>query len=131
MSALDTITKVYAAYAQGDMDTGLALCSEDICFSWPVDGRLSSRAGDTTGVSAMRERLVELQTTYEFQSFRPFVIVADDERVAARVAMELKHRNTGRVLKIENAHFWTVRDGRVVELVEYYDTALIRESERD
>ena len=130
MSALQTITTIYAAYSRGDMDTGLALCSEDICFNWPVDGQLSSRAGDATGLSAMRERLVELQTTYEFQSFRPFSIVADGERVAARVAMELKHRATGRSLKIENAHFWTVRGGKAVELIEYYDTALIRDAER-
>jgi uncharacterized protein len=36
----------------------------------------------------------------------------------------MRRRTSGIEFRMEVADFWTVRDGKAVELVEFYDTAL-------
>ena len=38
----------------------------------------------------------------------------------------MTHKATGRDFRMRVAQFWTFRDGQAVELVEYYDTALVQ-----
>lgn len=125
MSPLETIKQIYAAYGQGDFDTALGHCTEDVCFRWPIDAAISRLAGNATGKPAFLERIHELHRSFEFHAFNPVSMIADGDRVAAQVEMEVTQRATGKRLKLENAHFWTVKDGKAVELVEYYDTAAI------
>ncbi|TIV90203.1 MAG: nuclear transport factor 2 family protein, partial [Mesorhizobium sp.] len=38
--------------------------------------------------------------------------------------IHMTRRTTGEELIMRTANFWTVRDGEIIEMVEYYDTAL-------
>jgi ketosteroid isomerase-like protein len=129
MSALETVQAIYAAYGQGDVQGALDRCSENVRFRWPVDEGLSRLSGEREGKAAFLERLGELQATFEYHSFQPIALIADGDRVAAQIRMEMTHRRSGRRIVIENAHFWTVQDGRAIELVEYFDSAAVAASE--
>lgn len=124
MAIIDTVRRIYELYGSGEIDGALALCADDMCFSWPVDNSLVRFGGSCAGREAFRARLIELHEIYDYHSFRAVSLIADGDRVAAQLELELTHRQSGRRIKMESAHFWTVRDGRAVELVEYYDTAL-------
>ncbi|PSJ58411.1 nuclear transport factor 2 family protein [Kumtagia ephedrae] len=125
MTALDTVKAIYELYGAGDMDGALKYCDEDVCFDWPVDQTLVRFGGHCKGRDAFRARLAELHRTYDYHAFRPAAFLADGDRVAAQIEVELTHRGSGRRFQMRSAHFWTVLDGRATELLEYYDTALI------
>jgi hypothetical protein len=60
-----------------------------------------------------------------YRSFSPVDFIADGDRVASRSEIRLTRRTTGQEFMIPAADFWTIRDGRIAELIEYCDTALI------
>lgn len=67
---------------------------------------------------------MSLDNDFEYRSFRPVDFIHSGDRIAAQVEIHLTRRTNGQELVMRTADFWTVRDGKVVEMVEYYDTAL-------
>ena len=65
-----------------------------------------------------------LDSDFEYRSFVPVEIIDGGEKIAAQVEIHLTRKTTGQKLVMRTANFWTVRDGKIVEMVEYYDTAL-------
>lgn len=130
MNAVDTVKKIYELYAGGDMEGGLALCAPETRYSWKADPGFTRFCGTGTGVDEFRSRLELLHRVFDYNSFRVVSIFGDDERVAAVVEMELTHRASNKPVRLENAHFWTVKDGKVTDLAEYFDTALVAEVDR-
>lgn len=49
--------------------------------------------------------------------------IANGEEVVVLGHEVLRVESTGRVIKFNWAHVWTVRDGQIVNLREYYDTS--------
>jgi uncharacterized protein len=127
MSAVDIVRKIYEAYARGDLEGSLAYCSDDVCLTLVGEPRLNAFAGRWSNKADFRQRLVELQETYEYRSFTPIEIFGDDNKAAAQTVIELTRRDNGNRFTLRCADVWTVRDGVATELIEYYDTALLAE----
>ncbi len=130
MNAVDIVRTLYDFYAQGDIKSGLQYYADDICYKWPVDDRYSRFSGCTGNRDAFEQRLNDLRDRFEYHSFTPVAIFGSGDRVAAQIKFDMTHRASGERLQLESAHFWTIRDGKATELIEFYDTALIAESER-
>jgi len=124
MQAVDLVRKIYAAHAAGDGDSVRNLCADDITFDWAADSQHAKYAGPGQGKAAFLERLAALGNDFEYQSLELVDIIAAENRVAAQIVLRMTRRSTGRAFVIRAADFWTVRDGMVVDYVEYYDTAL-------
>lgn len=130
MSATDVVKEIYELYAKGDIEGALGYCADDFCYDWRADPRHAPFGGKCAGVDAFRGKLGELHQMFDYQSFKAISMFGEGERVAAQVEMELIHRRSGERIAMGAAHFWTVRDGKATELVEYYDTALIAAVEK-
>ena len=130
MNAVDIVKTIYGFYAAGDVKSGLEYCAEDIRYDWPVDSRFSPFSGSCTNRHAFEQRLNDLQQRFEYHSFEVVAIFGSGERVAAQMRFDMTHRASGERLQFEGAHLWTVRDGKATELIEFYDSALVAESER-
>lgn len=124
MRAADVVSDLYKTYANRDIEGALAHCADDVVFRWIADERQSRYAGVTRGKQEFIARLVALDNDFEYRRFIPLEIIADGDKVAAQVEIHLTRRTTGQEVVIRTANFWTVRDGKIVEAVEYYDTAL-------
>jgi ketosteroid isomerase-like protein len=59
---------------------------------------------------------------------RPFAV--DGDRIVMLGSTSWRHRGTGRVFDTPKADLVTFRDGRVVEYVEFYDTAMMLSAAR-
>ncbi len=130
MNAVDIVTTIYDFYGKGDIKSGLEYCANDIRYSWPVDERYSRYAGCSNNLDAFEQRLNDLRDRFEYHSFTPVAIFGSGDRVAAQIRFDMTHRASGQRLQFESAHFWTIRDGKATELIEFYDSALIAENER-
>lgn len=128
MQPKDLIDKLYADYARGDIDAVLEHCDHSFTFYFVADQRFSKYAGASIDKHGFRERSAALHGDFEYVGFERIDTIADGERVAVRNELRMKRRTTGVELVLEVADFWTVRDGKAVELVEYYDTALVADA---
>jgi len=50
-------------------------------------------------------------------------MIVEGDRAAVVCQGEFQYTPTGESLSLEIVHFWTFRDGKAIELVEYFDTA--------
>ncbi|MFI0842458.1 nuclear transport factor 2 family protein [Mesorhizobium sp. IMUNJ 23232] len=130
MNAVDTVKKIYELYAAGDLEGTMNLCAPDVRFVWKADPGFTRFCGTQAGLEQFRRRLDHLHEVFDYNSFRVVSIFGDGERVAAETEIEMTHKGSNKRMRLENAHFWTVKDGKVTELTEYYDTALVADADR-
>lgn len=116
---------MYAAYDRGETAKVEAALDDGFVFVWPTEPTLTRLSGMAHGKPHFLEKIAAVHAEFEYLSFKPVEILIDGDRAAARIEMKLKRRDNGRVLDTYAAHFITIRNGKVVELVEYFDTALV------
>ncbi|TGS18763.1 nuclear transport factor 2 family protein [Mesorhizobium sp. M2E.F.Ca.ET.209.01.1.1] len=124
MRAVEIVSNLYKAYADRDIEGALSQCAEDVVFRWIADPRQSRHAGTAHGKQEFLSRLLALDDDFEYRHFVPVEIIDGGDKVAAQVEIHMTRRTTGEELIMRTANFWTVRDGEIIEMVEYYDTAL-------
>ncbi|WP_287093978.1 nuclear transport factor 2 family protein [Mesorhizobium sp.] len=79
---------------------------------------------DGQGKQEFLARLLALDDDFEYLRFIPVEIIDGGDKVAAEVEIHMTRRTTGEEFVMRTADFWTLRDGKIIEMVEYYDTAL-------
>ena len=128
--ALEVVQEVYGAFGRGDIPSLLGMLSDDVV--WAVEGRAAdyptfgTRRGPNGALSFFQALgATEEITTFEPQTFHPS---GDTVLVQGRIALMLK--SNGRALDYDWAHVFTVRDGKVAEFREFYDTAQVVEAYR-
>jgi ketosteroid isomerase-like protein len=125
MQPVDLIKQIYAHQARGDVDAVVANCHEDVHFFWVATQEVNPQSGGFTGREALKGQMQGLHDLFVYRSFVPVDFIAVGDRVASRAEIHMTRRSTGREFMVPTADFWTIRDGKVAELIEYYDTALI------
>ena len=123
MRGVDIVKKLYDAYAKRDIVGALAHCSDNVVFRWVAEPQAPFIATGN-GKQEFLARLTSLDNDFEYRSFVPVDIIDGGDKIAAQVEIHLTRRTTGQKLVMRTANFWTIRDGMVIEMVEYYDTAL-------
>ncbi|TPN77522.1 nuclear transport factor 2 family protein [Mesorhizobium sp. CU2] len=123
MRGVDVVKSLYDTYARRDIGGTLAHCSDDVVFRWIAEPH-APYIGTGSGKQAFLARLMTLDAEFEYRSFVPMDIVDGGDKVAAQVEIHLTHKASGREIVMHTADFWTIRDGKVIQMVEYYDTAL-------
>lgn len=124
MGAREVIEKAYAHYGAGRLGEAFSACADDFRFSWVADPNLVRHTAAGVDRIAFLQRVDSLHALYIYHSFEHSDLIVDGERVAAQVVIDMTHRESGRRFLMPCAHFWTVRGEEIVELVEYFDTAL-------
>ncbi|WP_421916690.1 nuclear transport factor 2 family protein [Mesorhizobium sp.] len=123
MRGVEIIKNLYDAYAKRDIVGTLAHCSDDVVFRWVAEPHAPYIATGN-GKQEFLARLMSLDSDFEFRSYVPIDIVDGGDKIAAQVEIHLTRKTTGQELVMRTADFWTIRDGKVIEMAEYYDTAL-------
>ncbi|CAN7653407.1 nuclear transport factor 2 family protein [Mesorhizobium caraganae] len=124
MRGADVVRNLYDAYAKRDIEGALVDCANDIVFRWIADPAQSRYAGVAKGKQEFLARLLALDDDFEYRSFIPVEIIEEGDKVAAQVEIHMTRRTTGEEFVMRTADFWTLRDGKIIGMVEYYDTAL-------
>src|SRR5215472_15214248 len=124
-TAVETIRDFYAALESGDARRALGLMSDYIewitMWLYKVDGRDPNKVAEGLLVPLMKE----------WKSFKliPTEFIADGGTVARSLCRGSRHhRQDGRR---QNAHVWTVVDGRIARFRQYIDTLVVAEARRE
>ena len=125
----DTVTFVqslYAAFGRGDLKSILDV--SDPAIEWVSNGSPTTIpwAGTHTGHAGATEFFVALGGHLDFEAFEPRQFLPSGETVAVLGRTRARHKNAGQgVFDCEWAHFFTIRNGKLVRFQEFYDTAAI------
>ena len=116
------VLKFLDAFYSGDIEGALSRCSDDIDFiaNAPID--LLPHMGHRHGKAAVREMWQTVHGRYSQMRHEVPVIVAEGDKVATIIQVFFRKRSNNRIVQFDIAAFYTLRDGRIVEIREVMDT---------
>jgi uncharacterized protein len=115
--------EIFEALAAGDPRPFVAAMADD--FTWHFPGTWSWARDWGQNKQETRERLLgPLMAQFSEYRLRAEEIIAEGERVVVRAQAEAKTVR-GEAYPQVYAYFFTVRDGRLIDVLEYCDTALV------
>lgn len=121
MNNSDIVRQAYAYFGEGNIEGLLSLCSSDVCWSVPSIPN-ANFGGERRGKPAVAEFFSELVADEEIVHFEPKNFVSEGETVMVLGESRSVVRATNREYSTGWAHAFTVRDGRIVDFHEYFDS---------
>ncbi|MEP3844248.1 MAG: nuclear transport factor 2 family protein [Paracoccaceae bacterium] len=116
---------IVTAYQERDLDTVLELTSEDIVFENNAKPDIGPHCANVSNKTEFLAYLKEIDDCWEINKFTLDQLVANGGEVATRSQMDYVSKATSKRVITQAAHFWTIADGKVSRLYEFYDTAAI------
>tara|TARA_B110000014_G_C20126206_1_gene600183 strand:- start:3839 stop:4219 length:381 start_codon:yes stop_codon:yes gene_type:complete len=124
MKAIDTINKALEMLSDGDFENYESLLAEDMyfkmCGSTPLSGEAFSKdefLATVGNVMALLAGPIKLNVKKVIDGGDWVISIADGEATTL----------SGKPYNNEYCHIWKVKDGLIIELREFLDTALLRD----
>jgi ketosteroid isomerase-like protein len=124
-SQLQTIHAIYTAFGKADVPAILTHVSGDAQFSFAGGSKDVPWHGPWRGHADIQRFFTALGEGVEFQTFEPLSFAEGSDAVAVRLHLVYKVRGSGRVVDEHQVHWWSLRDGKVVGLTHFEDTAQV------
>jgi ketosteroid isomerase-like protein len=115
-SNAEVIEVLFAALAESDLETVLGLIDADVEWS-PTEGTYR-------GVTGVAEHFVEWMEPWDEHRIEAEEIVqSPDDRVLATIHLTARGETSGMRIDQRFFHVYTLRDGKVVRMIEFVDRA--------
>jgi ketosteroid isomerase-like protein len=118
-----SVQQGYAAFARGDVQAVLDMMADDVVWISPGPRNLLPTAGERHGRAQVAEFFSTLNEAEEIERFDPHEFIAQGDKVVALVNYRSRVRATGQTIETELAHVFTMRNGKIAEFREFFDTA--------
>ena len=110
------------AYYSGDAEAAMACCDDDVDSITHAPIELFPHLGHKHGKDWVAEAIQTQQKRYSSRKYDIKFLAVDGARVATIQALSLRKRNDDRVVHLEVAEFFTLRDGRILEHRSFFDS---------
>ncbi|MEM7122092.1 MAG: nuclear transport factor 2 family protein [Pseudomonadota bacterium] len=108
---------------KGDSNVWMDILADEIAFGSAADGRPGL---DFTKARASKQEVAEyfegLKQDWEMEFYHINEFVAQGERVVALAEVSWINRQTGKPLRMPKADVWMLKDGKVTQFMEFYDS---------
>lgn len=128
-SNVNTVQKLYAAFAERDISTILSMLSPDVEWAEPSNP-FNPAAGTRHGHEGFLEWLNIGRQSEEILALEPRKFLTDSDTVAVVGYTKCFAKPTGRSYETDFVHLVTIKDGRVVRFQEFFDTYTAAEAFR-
>ena len=110
------------AFYLGDTSAALAFCDDDLdsITHAPID--LFPHLGHKHGKSWVAEAIRIQQKRYSDRKYEMKLIAVEGDKVATMQYLSLRKRNDDRVVHLESAEFFTLRDGLILVHRSFFDS---------
>ncbi|HEY3892210.1 MAG TPA: nuclear transport factor 2 family protein [Bradyrhizobium sp.] len=110
------------AFYSGDIEGALACCNDDIDFvaHAPID--ILPHMGHRHGKADVAEMWKIVHARYSSMRHEIPMMVAENDKVAATIRVFFRKRTNDRVVQIDIADFYTLRDGRISQIHQFLDS---------
>jgi len=124
-SNLEIIQSGYNNFLQGNIPALVDLLIDDITWELPKSAALPF-AGVFKEKNGVLEFFQQIAATNEFHEFNVTDFISEGDKVIALGNLKATSKTTGKTSSNKWAHFWQLKDGKVINHYEYADTAEIR-----
>jgi hypothetical protein len=116
------IVRFLDAFYSGDIEGALARCNDDIDFvaHAPID--ILPHMGHRHGKAEVAEMWKIVHARYSSMRYEIPMMVAEKDNVAATIRVFFRKRANDRVVQIDIADFYTLRDGRISQIHQFLDS---------
>lgn len=118
------VERIFTAFGQGDIPTILNMLTEDIDWTFHGPAEIPF-AGRYRGRKKVAQFFTAIDETVEVEQFEPHEFIAKDDRVVVLGHERTRVKSNGRIFESDWVDVFTLRNGKVVKIHEYYDTAAI------
>jgi ketosteroid isomerase-like protein len=123
---IDTIYRAYAARDKGDIEGLMAAFHPDAVFEIKGDKDILEVAGPVQGHPSVRAAMTGFIETFEFMKREIVDAMVEGDRIAVHSRLKVRFIPGDVVVTTELLDKFRFEDGRIIELVEFADTALIK-----
>ena len=121
------IDRCYAARQEGDIETLMAAFDPDAVFELAGSKEMVAAVGAAKGHQAVRTTMTGLIEVFDFIDRDIIGIVIDGERAAVHSRVKIKYVPLDKTFTTDLLDLFHFKDGKIVELVEFADTALLKD----
>lgn len=125
---VEVVKRMYAAVRNG-VESALPLFTEDVTFTVPGPPGIGA-AGVWRGHAGVRACFETVTRTQETTSLEVREFVAQGHRVVVLLHAFARVRATGRTFESDIVHIFTVDNGRISALEDFFDTAALADAVR-
>jgi ketosteroid isomerase-like protein len=126
-SILEVIRRAYDARGKGDLDALMAAFHQDAVFTLIGDKKALEVTGSVHGHDAVREALRDFIATFDFVDRQILSEVVEGDRAAVHSCIVVRYGPTRQTWSADVLDLLTFKDGKIIELIEFADTAQIRD----
>jgi ketosteroid isomerase-like protein len=124
---IETVKEAYRKWGEAkeqSYEQWFALLADNIEWKSLADGEKGMEfTGNCCSKEQVRAYFKGLAQDWEMQSYVAHDFIAQDPWVVMRGECTWKYRKTGKVVRTPKADFLRFQDGKVVEFMEFFDTA--------
>lgn len=117
------IQGAYRARVQGDLDEVMSYFHPACRFHFMGSEEMGPACTPQSGCDAVREHLAGFIETFAFSKFETLDLIVEGERAAHRWRADVTFVPTGRTKNFEALDIVTFEDGKVLDFVQFTDTA--------
>jgi ketosteroid isomerase-like protein len=121
------IQDLYDAMGRADSARMLELVSEDVTFVVPGPPGIGA-AGTWRGHDGVQACLRKLRADQENHAVEIIEFVAERDKVVVLLHVKATSLRTGKSFESDIVHYFSIKDGRIVRLVDFFDTAALVEA---
>jgi ketosteroid isomerase-like protein len=123
---IDAIHRAYDARGRGDIEGLMAEFHKDAVFELKGERKLLQVAGTVEGQSKVRATLAGLIEAFEFLKRDIVDTVVEGDRAAVHSRLEIRFVPKDTVFVTDVLDMFRFESGKIIQLVEFADTALVK-----
>ena len=123
---LEVVRGAYAARDRGDLDGLMAGLHAEAVFTLVGDESALALVGSVQGHPKLREAFGQFIANFGFVERKILSELVDGERAAVHSCLVVRYQPTGKSFATDVLDLFRFKDGKIVELVEFADTAQIK-----
>jgi len=124
---LEVIGHAYKARGEGDLDALMTAFHPEAVFTLIGDKKALEVTGTFHGHNHVREALRDFISTFDFLDRHILSNVVEGDRAAVHSCIVVRYGPTKETWTADCLDLFTFKDGKIVELIEFADTAQIRD----
>ncbi len=116
------LTDFYKVFYAMDLDGLMAFYSDNIDYVSFVPVDIIPHLGHRRGKQELRETFQKIHARYSRMRYEVLTMVAEEDRVATIVRIFFQKALRDRIVQIDVANFYTLRDGLIEQQREFLDS---------
>ncbi|TQV83606.1 nuclear transport factor 2 family protein [Denitrobaculum tricleocarpae] len=117
------LSRCYDAYAACDPQPLVSLFDDEASYNAVARCEDFSFAGPCHGRRAVLENIARIHADYDLEKYAVTRMIAQDDLVAVHADVGFRYKSTGNLVAIDKVDLFRMRDGKIIEFNEFFDTA--------